>query len=186
MASEEVSAGEVAEFEKTPTKHDRSEPPFGELPLLKMPDIWERDLDSRLSISGIETSEVPLVQFDLTLPGGWWNETEDKNGRLSLLADLMEEGTATKTAAEFEQVLGLLGSGINVSANAQELTISATTLSRNFEETVALVREVLTDPRWVEEDFERVKSAALTRIKGREANPNAIAAGAYNLSLIHI
>ena len=92
----------------------------------------------------------------------------------------MEEGTATKTAAEFEQVLGLLGSGINVSANAQELTISATTLSRNFEETVALVREVLTDPRWVEEDFERVKSAALTRIKGREANPNAIAAGAYN------
>ena len=180
VASEEVSAGDVAEFEKTPTKHDRSEPPFGDLPLLKMPEMWSRNLSDRLSVSGIETSEVPLVQFDITLPGGWWNEGYDKNGRLSLLADLMEEGTATKTAAEFEQAVGLLGSGISVSANAQELTISATTLARNFEETVALVQEVLTEPRWEAADFERVKSAALTRIKGREANPNVIAAGAFN------
>jgi zinc protease len=180
VASEEVSAGDVAEFEKTPTKHDRSEPPFGELPLLKMPEIWERNLDNQLSVSGIETSEVPLVQFDLTLPGGSWTESPDKNGRLSLLADLMEQGTATKTPAEFEQAVGLLGSGISVSSNTQELTISATTLARNFEETVALVTEVLTSPRWEETDFDRVKSAALTRIKGREANPNAIASQAFN------
>ena len=180
VASEEVSAGDIAEFKKTPTEHDRSEPPFGELPLVKMPEIWERNVDDRINVTGIETSEVPLVQFDLTIPGGWWNDSLDKNGRLSLLADLMEEGTATKTAAEFEQAVGLLGSGISVSANAQELVISATTLSRNFEETLGLVEEVFTSPRWNEEDFERVKSAALTRIKGREANPNTIAAGAFN------
>ena len=180
VASEEVSAGDVAEFEKTPTKHDRSEPPFGDLPLLKMPDIWERDLANSVSVTGIETSEIPLVQFDITLPGGRWTETAEANGRLNLLAALMNEGTATKTAAELEQAIGLLGSGINVSANSEELTISATTLARNFESTVDLVKEILTEPRWEAADFERVKSAALTGIKGREANPNAIAAQAYN------
>ena len=186
VASEEVSAGEIAEFEKTPTKHDRSEPPFGELPLLKMPEIWTRSLDDKLSVYGIETNEIPLVQFDITIPSRWWTVGADKNGRLSLLADLMNEGTATKTAAEFEQEVGLLGSGINVSANAQELTISATTLARNFEKTLALVEDVLIDPRWETEDFDRVKSAALTRIKGREANPNVIAAGAFNQLLYGI
>ena len=180
VASEEVSAGEVAEFEKTPTKHDRSEPPFGELPLLKMPEIWDSTLDHDIPVFGIETNETPLVQFDIILPGGRWSEPVEKNGRLSLLASLMEEGTASKTPAEFEQAVGLLGSGISVSSNAQELTISATTLARNFEATVALVQEVLTEPRWEAADFERVKSAALTGIKGREANPNAIAAGAFN------
>ncbi len=180
VASEEVSAGDVAEFEKTPTKHDRSEPPFGELPLLKMPEIWARDLGDGVIVNGIETTEIPLVQFDITLRGGSWTEPAEKNGRLSLLADLMEQGTATKTAAEFEQAVGLLGSGISVSSNTQELTISATTLARNFEETVALVTEVLTTPRWEEADFDRVKSAALTGIKGREANPNSIAARAFN------
>ena len=180
VASEEVSAGDIAEFEKTITQHDRSEPPFGDLPLLKMPQIWERTLTNSVSVSGIETTEIPLVQFDITFPGGRWTETAEQNGRLSLLADLMDQGTATKTAAEFEQAVGLLGSGINVSANSQELTISATTLSRNFEATVALVEEVLTNPRWETADFDRVKSAALTGIKGREANPNAIAAQAFN------
>lgn len=180
VASEEVSAGDVAEFEKTPTKHDRSEPPFGDLPLLKMPEIWDRDLRNDVAVRGIETNEIPLVQFDITLPGGRWGESAAQNGRLSLLASLMGECTANKTPAEFEQAVGLLGSGINVSANAQELTISATTLARNFEETVALVEEVLTEPRWETADFDRVKSAALTGIKGREANPNAIAAAAFN------
>ena len=180
VASEEVSAGDVAEFEKTPTEHDRSEPPFGDLPLLKMPEIWTRTLADGITLSGIETDEIPLVQFNITLPGGRWSERADQNGRLSLLAAMMNEGTATKTAAELEQAIGLLGSGINVSANAEELTISATTLARNFEPTVALVEEILTRPRWEEAGFERVKSAALTGIKGREANPNAIAAQAFN------
>ena len=180
VASEEVSAGDVAEFEKTPTKHDRSEPPFGDLPLLKMPEIWDITLDHDTPVFGIKTSEIPLVQFDVTLIGSGWSESADQNGRLALLADLMEEGTANKTPAEFEQAVGLLGSGISVSSNAQEFRITATTLSRNFEETVALVQEVLTDPRWETSDFDRVKSAALTGIKGREANPNAIAAGAFN------
>jgi len=180
VASEEVSAGDIAEFEKTPTEHDRSEPPFGELPLLKMPEIWTRTMIDGVTLSGIETNEIPLVQFDITLPGGRWLETADENGRLSLLAQLMNEGTATKTAAELEQAIGLLGSGINVSANSEELIISATTLARNFEPTVALVEEILTQPRWESEDFERVKSAALTGIKGREANPNSIASRAYN------
>jgi len=181
VASEEVSAGDVAEFEKTPTKHDRSEPPFGELPLLKMPEIWSEELKHRgMRVRGIESNEVPLVQFDITLPGEYWTESADKNGRLTLLASLMQEGTSRKTPAEFELAVGLLGSEISVSSNVQELTISATTLARNFEETVALVEEVLTSPRWEAADFDRVKSAALTGIKGREANPNVIATGAFN------
>jgi len=146
-----------------------------------MPEMWEQNFEYfNVKLRGIETNEVPLVQFDITFPGGRWTENPDQNGRLSLLANLMNEGTASKTPAEFEQAVGLLGSGITVTANTQELTISATTLARNFEETVALVQEAMTEPRWEIDDFDRVKSAALTGIKGREANPNAIATTAFN------
>jgi len=180
VASEEVSAGEVASYDKTPTQHDRSEPPFGELPLFQMPEVWERDLGNGVILRGVESREIPLIQFDLTLPGGRWLEAASKNGQLSLLADLMEEGTASKTPAEMEQAIGLLGSGISVSTNSEELIISATCLSRNFEPTIDLIQEILTEPRFEGEIFDRVKSAALTRIKGREANPNAIAGQVFN------
>jgi len=53
-------------------------------------------------------------------------------------------------------------------------------LAKNFEQTVALVHQVLSNPRFKEEEFEKVKSAALTSIKGREANPNSIAALSFN------
>ena len=178
-ANENVTRGEIGAFEKTPSKYDRSEPPFGELPLVKMPDVWEESIGDGIRVLGIENSEIPLVSFDITINGGGSLDPLDQKGVSSLLARLMNEGTANRTAAELEQAIGLLGSGINVSASAEEITISATSLVRNFEETVALIGEILEQPRWEEADFERVKSAALTSITGREANPNAIASLAF-------
>mgnify|MGYP000374423626 CR=1 FL=1 len=183
VANEEVSQGEEAEYEKTPSKHDRSEPPFGELPLFKMPKIWEASLPNEARLLGIENSETPLVTFNVTVPGGVWLDPEGKTGRASLLAGLMNEGTAEKTPSELEQAIGMLGSSISVSTTREDMVISATTLSKNFEATVALVEEVLTQPRWETSEFEKVKSANLTRIKGREANPNAIAARAFSRQL---
>lgn len=175
VANEEVSEGDEATYEKTPTEHDRSEPPFGELPLVKMPDVWDKPLGDHAALYGIENSETPLVAFNIAIDGGRWLESVDKNGMTSLLARLMNEGTANKTPAELEQAIGLLGSGISVSSNSDQLTIAGTCLSKNFEKTVAIVEEIMSEPRFAQAEFDKVKSAALTSIKGREANPRSIA-----------
>lgn len=175
VASEEVSQGAEAEYVKTASAYDRSEPAFGDLPLIEMPAIWEAKLDNDIRLLGIENSEIPLVTFDIVFEGGSWLDAQGKAGTASLLASLMNEGTATKSAAQLEQAIGLLGSGITVSSSSDEVRIGATALSRNFEATVDLINEMLTEPRWDDADFERVKLAALTSIKGREASPNSIA-----------
>ena len=174
VASEEVSAGEVAEFEKTPTKHDRSEPPFGELPRFTMPEIWTRNLPNDVTLRGVETNEVPLVSVNITISGGAWSETPDKAGRMVMLTSLMNEGTKTRSSAELEQAIGLLGSSISVFTGTEDTTISATTLSRNFDETVDLMVEMLSEPRFDDANFEKVKANQLTSIKAREANARII------------
>lgn len=179
VESEEVSQGEEAEYEKTPSQYDRSEPPFGELPLIQMPDVWTAELANGASLHGIENTELPLVTFDIVFEAGSWLDPEDKVGVANLVAAMMNEGTASRTAAELEQAIGLLGSGISVSADSDSVTISATALARNFEATVSLIEEMLGEPRWDEDYFEREKSAALTTIRDREANPQYIAAGAF-------
>ena len=179
-ASEEVSAGELAVYEKTVTKHDRSEPDFGDLPLLRTPDIWQAELNNSVSVLGIQNTEVPLVAFDITIKGGAWLDTLNKKGTSNLLADLLMEGTANKTPAELEEAIGLLGSGITIRSGAEDITINATSLSRNFEKTVELLKEILLQPRWDETEYERLVSATKTSLKGREANPNSIAALAFN------
>ncbi|WP_139792248.1 M16 family metallopeptidase [Henriciella litoralis] len=179
VASEEVSQGEEAEYEKTPSQYDRSEPEFGELPLVEMPSVWEAELDHGTVLLGIENDELPLVSFDIVFDTGSWGDEPGLEGTASLLAAMLNEGTATKTAAELEQAIGLLGSGISVSADIDSITISATSLARNFEATVALIEEMLTEPRWDEAYFEREKQAALTEIKGREADPTYIGVLAF-------
>ncbi len=179
-ASEEVSAGDLAVYEKTKTKHDRSEPEFGELPLLKTPAIWQATLENSVPVLGIKNTEVPLIAFDITIKGGAWLDNISKKGTSNLLADLLMEGTANKTPAELEEAIGLLGSGISINTGAEEIVINATSLARNFEKTVALVQEILLQPRWDEAEYERLVSAMKTSLKGREANPNAIAAFTFN------
>ncbi|TYA59022.1 M16 family metallopeptidase [Formosa maritima] len=174
VANEEVSQGEEAVYEKTPSKHDRSEPPFGELPLFKSPDIWTGSLENGLTLYGIENNEVPLVQFDITIPGGELLDPKGKEGVSGLFANIMIEGTATKTPAELEEAIGLLGASINITSAREELHIMGSCLAKNFNETIKLVNEILLEPRWDEAEFARLKQALETSLKGREANPNAI------------
>ena len=179
-ANEMVAQGEEAEYEKTPSKYDRSEPPFGEAPLFSMPAVWESNAENGMKLLGIENNELPVVTFTISIPGGHMLDPAEKAGLAIFTADLMNEGTATKTAAELEEAIGLLGSGISISGGLEEITITGNCLSRNFEATLTLVEEMLLQPRWDEADYERLKQEWKTGLKGREANPNAIAALNFN------
>ncbi|ARV13289.1 peptidase M16 [Gilvibacter sp. SZ-19] len=178
--NEQVGQGEEAQYEKTPSKYDRSEPPFGEAPLFKMPEVWEGELANGMKTYGIENSELPLINFTITIPGGHRLDPMDKAGLASLTADLMSEGTALKTPAELEEAIGLLGSSIGIYSGLEETVISGNCLARNFEQTMALVEEMVLQPRWDEKEFERLMQELKTGLKGREANPTAIAAINFN------
>ncbi len=179
VANEEVSQGAAAKYEKTPSKYDRSEPDFGELPLFKSPKIWTGELANGMNLFGIENNEVPLVQFDITIPGGHLLDSKAKAGVVSLLSDLMLEGTATKSAADLEEAIGLLGASINIYTYSEDFHITGSCLTRNFDETMALVKEIILEPRWDTKEFARLKQAIETGLKGQEANPNAIASSAF-------
>ncbi len=180
VAEEEVTRGEVGEYEITETKFDRSEPDFGPMPEFKMPEVWKSEMSNGIRVFGTENNEIPIVRFDITIAGGHWLDPIDKSGVADLCADLMMEGTKTKTPAELEKAIGLLGSSISISSGSEDLRIYGTCLSRNFKATMDLVEEILLEPRWDSTEYARLKSALETRLRGREANPTQIASMAFN------
>src|SRR5690606_4773491 len=119
----------------------RSEPPFSELPLFKMPEIWKGGLSNGMRIFGINDNELPLVTFDITIPGGHYADPLAKPGVAYLTAQMMMQGTATKTPAQLEEALELLGASGNVSASQEEIRIYGSCLSRNYLQTLALLQE---------------------------------------------
>jgi zinc protease len=174
-AEAEVSQGEEARYEKTVTDADRSEPPLGDPPLVTSPAVWTTRQSNGLELFGIENSETALVAFDLTLPGGQLLDPPGKTGVAGLLASLLMEGTADKTSAELEEAIDLLGARIRISAGRESIRVSGSTLARTYEPTMALIEELLLEPRWDETEFARLERELATRLRDRESSPPAIA-----------
>ncbi|MGB3800717.1 MAG: pitrilysin family protein, partial [Lewinella sp.] len=180
-AEEEVDPSITAEYTPTPSSFDRSEePPFGEELSIITPDIWQQELANGLTVYGVENDEVPLVNFTLVIEGGQLRDSLDKPGVAYFLAEMMTRGTKTKTPAELENAIELLGASINVRAGTESLTVSGTTLARNYPATIDLLTEMLLEPRWDAEELELVRLETLSRLEQDKAEPNAIAGNQWD------
>ena len=114
------------------------------------------------------------------MDGGHILAPKEKAGLASFVASMMMEGTANKTPEELEEAIDLLGARIYVGSGTESMNISVNCLTRNYENTLALVEEILLQPRWDEEQFELVKSRMLNSIKRNQASPNYLARNTFN------
>jgi zinc protease len=179
----EVKIDETAEevIVKTPTKIDRSiQPTDGPDPLLSLPLVWDTKLLNGIKVFGIEQSELPLVQFNLKIKGGHYLDAPEKSGVASMVADLMMQGTKNKTPLELQEEIENLGARIYVSASNNDITITVNTLARNYDETLALVEEILLEPRWDAEEFDLAKTKLLNGLKRNKANPTNLVRDEFN------
>ncbi len=184
-AEADVSVERRDEIERTASNFDRSvEPEYGSSPTLAAPDVWQRDMSNGLRVLGIEDREVPLVQFSIRMTGGLLRENPDRVGAANLLSEIFTGGTASRTPEELELAIQSLGASIGASVGSESFVISGSTLARNFDETMAIVRELLLSPRWDEQELELARGRTLNRIRQNRASPFSIAADAFQ-RLLH-
>jgi len=169
------------EIVKTPSLIDRSkEPTQGESPSLNIPTSWAATLTNSMKVYGIEQNEIPTVNFSIRMDGGHLLDNMDKNGIANLMTDIMMEGTAKKTPEQLEEEIELLGASINMYTGKEAIFITGNTLTRNFDKTMELVKEILLEPRWDIEEFAMIKTSTINGIKRSDADPNAVANRVYN------
>lgn len=177
-AEEAFDATAQAAYEKTPSVIDRSrEPAYGKTPDVKVPQVWEQALQKGTRVYGIQNNEVPLVQMNIRIDGG--QLLEDKPGVANLAARMLMMGTKNKTPEQLEEAIQQLGSQVNVASSKEAVVVSVSTLARNYEATLELVREILLEPRWDEKELELLKSAVVSQIRQQEANPSGIATNRF-------
>jgi zinc protease len=179
----EVKLAEIEEepIVKTPSKIDRSVmPPIGPDPEVTIPAHWTSSLPNGMKIYGITHNELPLVQYSIILEGGHMLDNVEKAGVANLVATMMNEGTRNKTPEELEAAIDLLGASIRVGAGNENITVSVACLTKNFEKTLALVEEILLEPRWDEKQYELAKSRIINGIKRNAASPSYLASTTLN------
>ena len=185
----EASQVEIAhtvnqEIVKTTSSIDRTiEPPASKEPEVNVPEIWKATLANGIMVYGIQNKELPLVNLSLVINGGVYQDRIELPGVAGMVASVLPQGTKNRTPEELEEEIELLGSSIIMNAGREEISMNASTLSRNFEKTLSLMKEILLEPRWDSAEF----SMALTRTKNRiiqsEAQPRSVAGQFFFKSL---
>ncbi len=162
--------------QRTASSFDRSvEPPAGAPPVVESPKIWTANLSNGLALSGIEDRELPVVRFEIAIDGGQLRDDLAKPGAASLTAAMLTRGTRSKTREQFENALKALGAEITARVEDERTIIGGVTLSRNFTATVALVEEMITQPRWDAGELGLAKAAAAAGIQSARAQPSYLA-----------
>jgi zinc protease len=169
-------ASDRAQVARTPSSFDRSvEPPAGTAAAVALPAIWTASLPNGLALSGIEDRELPVARFEISIDAGQLRDDVKRPGVASLTAEMLTRGTRTKTREQLENALNALGAEVGVGVDEERTVIGGTTLSRNFAATMALVEEMLTQPRWDASELALAKAATTAGLQASRAEPSYLA-----------
>lgn len=162
---------------------DRSQrPPLGANPAIKVPDFWKETYANGIKVIGTESNEIPIVALQLTINGGHKMDAYEptKSGLASLTASMMNEATKNYTSEQIQEELRKIGSSINIFGGRSSTTMTISSLKKNLARTLEIAEEILKNPAFNQEDFDRLKNQQMEGIKASQKNPASIAAQVFN------
>ncbi len=152
-------------------------------PVVSVPPKFEVSLPGPFSVMkviGTTNREVPVVYMKFNIKAGHVMQQKGREGIAYLLTRMMRESTISYSAEKIEQELDKLGSHVDVSLNRENIEVSVTSLTRNLEQTLKLVNEIMLHPKFNDEEFNRVKKQQLEYIANQSNLPDAIANQTFN------
>lgn len=155
---------------------DRSQKPKpGPAPVITFGDPVIYKLANGITILVVENHKLPKVTASYSIDAGPRTEGA-KAGVLSLMGAMLNEGTTTKTKAQFDEAVDQLGADVSASSNGG----SASALTRYFPQAFALLAESIRKPAFPAASFEKLKSQAITGLKASEKSAKAISERVVN------
>ncbi len=130
-------------------------------------------LKNGLSLWQMESKAAPLVSIHLVLPVGSASDPQGKEGLTLLAADLLDEGAGNLSALELSDRLGTLATDYSSKAGVDYVLLSMDALAENFEESLALLGEIVRKPTLAREEFERRKKHHLASALSSQDDPEA-------------
>ncbi|HKJ02716.1 MAG TPA: pitrilysin family protein, partial [Longimicrobiales bacterium] len=158
-------------------------PEVGPPESLELPEIQDYNLDNGLRVVLVERTALPLVSMELQFRGGAAAHLPAKAGLAGLTADMLDEGTTTRTALEIADAVDLLGASLSSTAGYDASQLRLSVLRSRFQEALDILADVVRRPTFPEADLERLRRERLSRVIQRSDVPAALADDAFTAVL---
>jgi len=165
------------EHEAAATGVDRSAgpPEPGTPPTAGFPGIQRAKLASGLEIVLAERHAVPLVSATLLIDAGYAADQFASPGTATLAMNMLDEGTATRTALEISDEAQRLGARIRSGSSLDTSNLSLSALKANLDDSLRLFADIALNPSFPEKELERLKKLQLAQIRQEKSSPIGMA-----------
>jgi len=151
---------------------DRSKMPEpGPAPEVLFPDFQRFTLENGMKVILAERHSVPLVRMNLILDAGFATDQAGIAGTAKLAMDMLDEGTARRTALQISEELALLGANLDSGSDLDSSYVILTTLKEKLDAALDIYADIVLNPRFPEADFMRLQKLQIAQIQQEKSSP---------------
>ena len=159
-------------YETTPGTVDRSKlPEPGGQAEARFPAFQRTELANGLKLIVAERHAAPVVIFDLLVNAGSAADQFASPGTARLAMDMLDEGTAKRTALQISDELAALGANLSAGSDLDTSRVHLSALSETLERALAVYADVILNPTFPEADFKRLQKQLIARIHREQTEP---------------
>ncbi len=148
-----------------------------------LPRATEATLSNGLTVLIMENRRLPLIslQFNISAAGPIF-EPSDAPGLASLTAQMLRQGTKTRTSLQIADELAKLGASFSASSGfgSSATVINASGLSDNFDQWFALANDILMNASFPADELNLLKQRAKAQLRQQRANPTFLSNEAFS------
>lgn len=155
---------------------DRTKPPASSpIPTFKLPPISESKLPNGLSVVLVEDSRFPLISVRLSFAAGSKYDPNDLPGLSGMAANLVTEGTKTRSSRQIAEELGAIGGSLTGSSNPETLVLGGSVLAENAAKLLDLLADVTLNATFPEDEVKLRKQNRKQVLMAQRSQPDFLA-----------
>ncbi len=140
------------------------------------PDPITKTLTNGVHAYVVSGKEEPMVSVRVALTGaGSVNNPAGMPGVANMTADMLTQGTATRSAEDIAQAIDFVGGSLSASADEDGTYVTVTVVKKDFALAMDLLSDILLHPSFKKEELDRRRQQALSDLTVRYSDPEYVA-----------
>jgi zinc protease len=142
--------------------------------------IAEREvLPNGMVLLHAERTGLPIVKVVLAIKAGSVDEPPGKGGLANLTADLLNEGTTTRSSRDISDAIEFVGGSLGTSGGADYITVTLSVLKKDVSLGFDLLSDIVLHPAFGEDEIMRRKAIIKSSILQQKEDPGSVASKAF-------
>jgi zinc protease len=161
--------------EEAPAKKKETPPPAQPAREVHFPSFEQKTLANGLRVVVVEQHETPAVGVELMLPAGKAYEPAAKAGLAQAVAELLRQGTATRTAQQIAETIDSVGGNLNTNGAWDSAYAEVQVTSDQIGLGLDLLADIVLHPSFPDAEIERWRNQTLNSLKIQLGDPRSLA-----------